>query len=123
MQRLLIAAAALVLVVHGFVHLLGTAAYLKLATVPNLPYKTTFLNGAWDIGNNGVRVLGVLWAVAAVGFIVGAAGMVGRAPWWHVVLLTVTCLSLALTTLDWTVAYAGVVVDVVILLALLFVPR
>jgi hypothetical protein len=65
---------------------------------------------------------GVLWAVAAVGFVVGAVELWARWTWWRSVLLPVTALSLVLTMLDWQVAFAGIAVDVVIL-ALLFIVR
>jgi hypothetical protein len=44
-------------------------------------------------------------------------------PTWQRILVAVTLFSLALTVLDWTVAYAGIVVNVAILIALLLVPR
>jgi hypothetical protein len=37
--------AAVVLAAHGLLHLIGTAAYLKLADVQGFPYKTTVLGG------------------------------------------------------------------------------
>lgn len=39
------------------------------------------------------------------------------------VLASVTLFSLVLTALDWTVAYAGIVMNVLILATLIFLPR
>ena len=36
---------AIMIALHGLVHLMGTFAYLKLAEVQGLPYKTTMLVG------------------------------------------------------------------------------
>lgn len=69
-------AAAAFLALHGIVHLLGTAVYLELAEVADFPYKTTLLGGWWDVGRAGIRVFGVLWAVAAVGFVASAVALV-----------------------------------------------
>ncbi len=72
MLKIMIIIAAIVLVLHGLIHLMGTAAYMKLAVIQQLPYKTTVLGGRWDLGTSGIAVYGVLWAVAAIGFVVAA---------------------------------------------------
>ena len=122
MPRVLVVLATVILVLHGLIHLMGTAAYWKLTGVSGLPYKTTLLNGSWNVGDTGIRVFGVLWTVAAVGFVLSAVGLLARWTWWRSVLLPVTALSLVLTTLDWNVAFAGIAVDAVIL-AVLFLTR
>ncbi|PCR91036.1 ABC transporter permease [Natrinema ejinorense] len=106
---------AFVLAAHGLVHLLGFTVYLDLATVAEFPYKTTLLGGAVDVGDGGVRVFGVLWGVAAVGFVVSAGAFLTDWQSWRWLLVAVTLFSLALTVLDWTVAYAGVVANLGIL--------
>jgi hypothetical protein len=119
MQRLFVIVAVVLLVLHGLIHLMGMAAYLELATVTGIPYKTTLLSGRWDVGDSGIHVFGVLWAIVAVGFVVGAVALFAGSPWWRSVLLTVTGLSLVLTGLDWNVAFAGFFVNVAILAVLL----
>jgi hypothetical protein len=116
-------AATVGLLLHGLVHLLGTAVYLRLAKVPEFPYKTTLLGGQWNLGPTGIRVFGILWAAAALGF-VGAATAFWQA-WaaWRTLLVGVTLVSLVLTALDWTVAYAGLAINVGILLVLALFPR
>ncbi|NHN49303.1 ABC transporter permease [Halostella sp. JP-L12] len=108
----------LVLAAHGIVHLLGTAAYLQLARFPELPYKTTVLGGRLDLGPTGISVFGALWAVAAVGFVAAAVGLVADWRQWRPLLVGTTLLSLGLTVLDWPVAAAGVVVNLGILAGL-----
>jgi hypothetical protein len=118
MLKTIIILVSLVLVLHGLIHLLGTASYLKLATVPGLPYKTTVLAGQWDLGERGSAVYGLLWAVAALGFmLVPLAFWVGWG-WWQSLLVAMTVLSLLLTALDWPVAFMGVIVNIVILVVL-----
>ena len=115
--------AFIVLVLHGVIHLMGTAAYMKLVDIQQLPYKTTVLGGRWDLGTRGTAVYGALWAVAAIGFIVAAFALLGGWSWWQPVLLGVTLFSLVLTALDWGVANAGVIVNIAILVIVVLGPR
>ncbi len=109
---------AVVLGVHGLIHMLGVGAYLRLASIPELPYRTTVLNGILDLGPTGIAVYGALWGVVTVGFIVTAIGLFARWNWYRAALLCVTLLSLVVTALAWTVAYTGVVVNLAVLAGL-----
>lgn len=122
-MRILTIIAAIVLVLHALVHFMGTAAYMKLAPIQQLPYKTTVLGGRWDLGASGTTLYGALWAVAAIGFIAAAVGLLAGWSWWQPMLLGVTLFSLVLTALDWGVAYAGVIVNIAILAVLWLGPR
>ncbi|HNS02402.1 MAG TPA: ABC transporter permease [Anaerolineae bacterium] len=106
---------ALVLILHGLIHLMGTVTYMKLGVVQGLTYKTTLLGGRWDLGANGIALYGALWALAAIGFVVAAVALLAGWSWYRPLLLGVALFSLALTALDWKVAAAGVVVNAVIL--------
>jgi hypothetical protein len=122
MSKILRALAALVLFFHGLIHLMGTTVYLKLGNLEGFAYKTTLLNGQIDLGANGIALFGGLWALAALGFVVAALGLLlhwrGRQP----LLLAVTLFSLLLTGLDWEIAFAGALLNLVIL-ALLLVAK
>lgn len=104
---------AVVLILHGLIHLMGTAAYLKLADVQGLAYKTTVLGGRWDLGELGIGIFGVLWAVAAIGFVVVPIAWLMNKNWWRSALVVVTLLSLVLTALNWETAKTGVAVNLV----------
>lgn len=123
MFKIMLIVATVVLVLHGLIHLMGTASYMKLAEVQGLPYKTTVLGGSWDLGTSGMAVYGALWAVAAIGFVVTALAFWFGWAWWQPALLGVTLFSLALTALDWNVAFTGVIVNLVILALVWFAPR
>lgn len=114
--------AAIILILHGLVHLMGTVTYMKLGVVEGLTYKTTLLAGRWDLGEGGIRIYGALWAVAAVGFVAAATALLFGWFWWKPVLAGVAAFSLALTALDWKVASAGVILNIVILAWLALVP-
>lgn len=122
-MKILTIIASIVLILHGLIHLMGTAAYMNLAVLPQLPYKTTVLGGRWDLGASGTAVSGALWAVDAVGFIVAAVALLLGWNWWQPLLIVVTLCSLALTALDWGVAFAGVIINIAILALLWLGPR
>ncbi|MDF1499861.1 MAG: hypothetical protein P1P76_05260 [Anaerolineales bacterium] len=114
---------AVIIALHGLIHLIGLAVYLKLAEFEGFAYKTTLLGGRWDLGEPGTQVFGVLWILPALGFIAAAAGMIFGFSWWGALLLGSAIVSLLLTTLDFRVAFAGIAVNVIILIALWFGAR
>jgi hypothetical protein len=122
-MRILTIIASIVLVMHGLIHLMGTTVYLRLSEIKGLPYKTTVLDGRWDLGTNGIAIYGALWALAAAGFIVSAVAVIAGWNWWQPVLFGVTLFSLVLTALNWGVAYAGVIINIVILAMAWVGPR
>jgi hypothetical protein len=118
MPRILLIFVALLLGIHGLIHLLGATVYLKLGEVQGLAYKTTLLGGRVDLGAGGIRVFGALWILPAIGFVAAALGLLEGWSWWSVALLAATLVSTMLTVLDWNVAFMGVIVDFTILGAL-----
>ena len=117
-MKILRIAIAIVLALHGFIHFMGAFAYLKILEIQSLPYKTIFLGGRIDLGELGTGVFGALWFVAGVGFVVVSIAMLLNRSWWRSALLAVTLLSLVVTILDSSLAFAGVGLNVLILLAL-----
>ena len=123
MAKIALAFVVLVLVVHGLIHLMGTAVYMRLAEVKGLTYKTTVLSGHWDLGEGGIRVFGALWVLPAIGFVAAALALVAGWGWWQPLLLWTTLLSLALTGLDWSNAFMGAITDTAILVVLWLGPH
>lgn len=121
-MKALIILAALALILHGIVHLMGTATYMKLGTVQGLTYKTTLLDGRWNLGENGIALYGALWALAALGFVAAAVALLAGWDWYRPALISVTVFSLTLTVLDWRVAFAGAILNVIILAWLWLAP-
>jgi hypothetical protein len=115
--------AAIIIILHGLIHLMGTVTYMKLGAVQGLTYKTTLLNGRWDLGESGISVYGALWALAALGFVLSAVAMLFGWNWWKPVLTGFAIFSLALTALDWKVASAGAILNMVILAWLWLAPN
>ncbi len=106
---------ALVLVLHGLVHVLGFVVPWRLATVATMPYTTTLLAGRLDVGATGIRVVGVLWLLAAVGLVIAGTGVMTAQGWWLPLTLVVVLGSVILTILGSPASYFGVIVNVVLL--------
>ncbi len=123
MSRIVTRIASIVLMVHGLVHSMGAVVYMKLGEVQGMAYKTTLFDGRWDLGERGMWVFGLLWAVAAVGFVLATVIWLARRDRWQSVLAGVALFSLVLALLDWSTAYAGAIVNLVILLLLWLRPR
>jgi len=113
--KIALAFVVFVLVVHGLIHLMGTAVYMRLAEVKGLTYKTTLLSGHWELGEGGMRVWCVMGSAQhrvcrSCSRIADRAGLVAQP-----VLLWTTLLSLALTGLDWSNAFMKAITDTAIL--------
>ena len=105
------------LIVHGVAHLVGFVVPWRLISSPDVPYRTTILAGAIDVGDGGVRALGLVWLILALAFmLLGSAMLAGvSVRGWMFAALG---LSLVLCVVGWPDASIGVVVNVVLLGAL-----
>jgi nicotinamide riboside transporter PnuC len=113
--------AAIVLVLHGFAHLVGLVGAFGWSQ--GVPHRTTVLAGRADLGEFGIRVVGTLWAVVALAFAATALGIVSRATWTSPLLLATTLASLALCAIRLPEAKIGLVIDIVIIAVWIGVTR
>jgi hypothetical protein len=109
---------ALLLVAHGVAHLVGFVSSWKLATLAELPYKTAVFSGRVDVGDAGIRVMGVLWLLAALAFLVAAFAVTTETGWAVRFTLAAVTASLILCVVGWPDARIGVAVNVGLLLLL-----
>jgi hypothetical protein len=107
------------LVIHGICHLVGFVVPWKIATLKEEPYKTTLLTGALDIGDAGIRVVGILWLVASVGFIAGGIGVFANINWWRNLILGLSIFSLVLCVFGLPGAKIGILANAVLLVYLM----
>jgi hypothetical protein len=68
-------------------------------------------------------VFGALWLVPAVGFVIASVVLLTNGTWLMPLLYASSLISLALITLDWSSAFAGGIVDVLIISALVVMSR
>lgn len=110
--------AAAVLAVHGLIHFIGLFAYWQLATFEQLRYTTTVLNGSLDVGEVGIRLVGVGWAAAGTLLLAGAWLVVRRDRGTLPVVVAATAVSTVLCTLGLPDAVLGLVVDLALIAVL-----
>jgi hypothetical protein len=106
---------AVLLLIHGFAHMVGFVVPWRLVKLEEMPYKTTLLGGRWDVGQGGIRLVGVLWLlVGGVLFTIGGTlALTGVLP--GAVLLGVAAVSSLLCVLGWPDSRLGLVANAVIL--------
>jgi len=102
---------AVLLVAHGIAHLVGFISSWELATLVELPYKTTVFSGRVDLGDAGIRVLGVLWLLAASAFLVAAIALAIGMSWAVPFMLTAVIASALLCAAGWPDARLGLAVN------------
>ena len=103
---------AFLLVAHGVAHLVGFVSSWKLAIHAELPYKTTVLSGRVDLGGAGIRVMGVLWLLAALAFLVAAFAVATETGWAVRFSLAAVIASVILCVVGWPDSRIGVTVNV-----------
>jgi hypothetical protein len=90
-----------------------------IATLKQMAYKTTILGGRVDLGDRGIRVVGLLWLLAAAAFVAAAGAFVFQAPWALPFTLALSGTPLLLCAIEWPEARIGVFVNIGLLLVLL----
>lgn len=111
---------AVLLTVHGLAHLVGFVVPWKLVKLPEAPYRTTLLAGKIEVGDAGIRVVGLTWLLAALAFFVVAVGLILGAPWSVPAALLTLGASVVLSVAGWPDSRIGVLVNVVLLAVLVF---
>ena len=110
---------AIILILHGLIHLIGFVVNWKLVTIEDIPYKNSIVAGKIRVGGVGIRVIGVLWLLAAIGFVVAGIGLFVMAPWWLTLTFWMSLFSLALCIAGWPEAQFGAYTNMIILVYLL----
>src|SRR5689334_14581811 len=88
------------LIAHAISHVPGFVVPWRLMTSADMPYRTTLLNGLIDVGDTGIRVVGLAWLAAAAAFAIVAAGLLLRTGWWFPALLPLVAISLVLCLIE-----------------------
>lgn len=106
-------------VLHGIAHGVGFVVPWRLMEVEETAYSTTLLAGRWDVGDVGIRVVGLLWLATGLAFVVAGAGAWMMKAWWGPVAASAAAASLVLSVVGWPEARVGVVLNILVLAVLL----
>jgi hypothetical protein len=112
---------ALILLFHGIAHMVGFLGSWQLEA--SVPYKTTILAGNVDVGDTGVRVLGVIWLALAIAFAVTAVAAFARFSWWPAAALLLSTISLLMCVIEWPQAQAGAALNVALIMMMFSAMR
>ena len=74
-------AIAAFLLAHGIAHVPGFAVPWRLLSSPETPYSTMMLSGRWDVGDVGIRIVGLCWLIVGLAFAAAAIGYATHSPW------------------------------------------
>ena len=69
-------------VLHGIAHGVGFVVPWRLMEVEETAYSTTLLAGRWDVGDVGIRLVGLLWLATGLAFVAAGAGVWMLKGWW-----------------------------------------
>jgi len=107
---------AILLVAHGFAHLVGFIVYWRISDFEEMKYKTTILNGKVDLKDIGIRIIGIFWLLLALGFIFNGIVLIMGLTFWEVQALYISIISLLFCILCWPDSKIGVGVNILILI-------
>ena len=105
---------SLFLVLHGIAHLPGFLVPWRLSAPAEMRY-TSVLGGSADLGRVGIRIVGILWLLTAVAFVVAGAATFLEDAAWRTIAITATLASLAITLLGWPQSQIGLALNLLLL--------
>jgi hypothetical protein len=109
------AAFGMLLILHGFAHSPGVLGSWKLVEFEDVSYAPNLFQQASDVT---IRLLGIIFLVGGLAFVVAGLGVLRRASWWAPVTCAAAFVSLAATVFWYQDAIIGLVIDVFVLAVL-----
>ena len=103
---------------HGVAHWVGFAVPWRLLEAEEMPYSTQLLGGRIDVGHVGIRIVGVVWLLLGIAFLLIAGAAWANRPDWPALAGGVVTASLVLCILGLPAARVGVRVNLVLLVVL-----
>jgi hypothetical protein len=107
-------AVGIYLLIHGFCHLVGFLVPWKIITSKEEPYKTTLLSGAIEVGHVGIRLVGILWLLAAIALVVDGVGALAAWSWWREAALWLAIASTVLCVFGLPGAKIGILANLLL---------
>lgn len=111
---------AILMAVHGVAHGVGFVVTWRLTEFQDMPHDTTLLSGTIDVGEMGIRVVGVLWLIAGLAFLAAGVAALLNVSWWPTLTVAAAICSLPLSIAGWPESRIGVVVNGLLLALIAF---
>jgi hypothetical protein len=102
--------------IHGVAHWVGFAVPWRILQAEEMPYSTRVLGGRLDVGDAGIRVVGIAWLLLGIAFLVVAGAAWASRPDWPVLAAAASVVSIVMCVIGLPAARIGIRVNVVLLL-------
>ena len=110
---------AIYLSIHGFAHIVGFLVSWKIMKSDDQPYSTKLLSRKIDVGDMGIRIMGILWLLTALGFFLSAYGVFSLAEWWNMSAWLFAIFSLLICLISLPNTKFGVLANVLLIVFLI----
>jgi hypothetical protein len=116
------------LALHGIVHVIGFTVSWKLGGPRGVEYSTSLFNRSLEVGDAGVKLVGLIWLAATFAFLAVAVLLWRRHAWALRLTTVLVVVSLGLCIAGLPGSIMGLAIDVALLAILAvapdgFVPR
>ncbi|MGZ6273704.1 MAG: hypothetical protein ACXWM8_05385 [Candidatus Limnocylindrales bacterium] len=109
---------AVFMALHGIVHVIGFTRTWKLGGPKVVEYSTSLFNGSVDVGDLGIRLVGLAWLATAVAFVAAAVLLWRRYSLALQLTIALLFVSLGLCIASLPGSIYGLIIDVATLAAL-----
>ena len=110
------------LVIHGLIHAIGFAGAFNLAEFEGgSKTPTNFVTA--DIGTPTLKILGALWMVALVAFLLAATLLLMDSASWRPAAVAAALISMVPIAMWWQVSPMGAVANALVIAAVVIAPR
>jgi hypothetical protein len=113
---------AIFFIAHGIAHLIGFMAAWRLGEPGRTMHTTTVLGGRADLGERGMRAIGVLWVLCCLAFLAAAALVLLRRHESFATALGAATASGLLCLATLPQARIGLALDLLVILVVVFRP-
>ena len=108
-------ALAVFLVLHGIAHIVGFVVPWRIAKMDDMPYKTTIINGKIDVGDVGIRILGIIWLLIALAYFYSGWITYQQFDFWLTYTLVVSVISLAFCIIAVPDSHIGIYINIALI--------
>ena len=108
---------------HGVVHVIGFAVPWKLGGPRSVAYSTSLFNRSLEVGDAGVKLVGLIWLATALAFLAVAVLLWRRHAWAVRLTIGLLLVSLVLCVAGLPGSIMGLAIDVALLAILAVAPQ
>ena len=104
------------LFLHGIAHLVGFLVPWQIVKMDDMPYKTTLFLDKINIGDIGIRIIGIIWLLIALAFCYAGWITFYRMDYCLTCTLTVTIISLVFCIVAIPDSHIGIYINIILII-------